>query len=527
VVARPQLRDMLIVGFGGGRVVEDVPPSVERVDVIEIEPLVLDANRAIRDLRARDPFADPRVHFITNDARGALRLTSRRYDAIVSQPSHPWTAGASHLYTLEFMREVHAHLNDGGVFVQWMGTSFVSEPLLRSLAATFLTAFEHLRIYRPDPVTLLFLASDQPLDIEQALAAGGAPLDGAPEAPFARVGIRTVEDLVGALVADREGAERLAAGAVPITDDDNRLATSTLYLTGSGMTQEEIGRLLAAYDPLQQPESWIFRDLGEQLSFDAIARRQLAFAEADASVSARLTSLVLALDAASPDAYATRIAAHGRGAGAQRLAREAFERHPDDPRLRYALVEPFLAQLGRGAAEPEIAAAASGLTGAPAALVEAERLAAMGRWPEIAEFDGALASARWTDPWQLAAVEARAAWRCHVAEASQQPRLGDAGIALVDAALLALPTKELYALRARCASAAGRPDALVESLRMVAVATYLGALQQPSRRGAAIEELEAIVETLGREANRDGVDLVRLAEVRERIAEGIGMLRGS
>jgi hypothetical protein len=293
------------------------------------------------------------------------------------------------------------------------------------------------------------------------------------------------------------------------------------------MTQEEIGRLLASYDPLQQPGSWIFRDLGEQLSFDAIARRQLAFAEADASVSARLTSLVLALDAASPDAYATRIAAHGRGAGAQRLAREAFERHPDDPRLRYALVEPFLAQLGRGAAEPEIAAAASGLTGAPAALVEAERLAAMGRWPEIAEFDGALASARWTDPWQLAAVEARAAWRCHVAEASQQPRLGDAGIALVDAALLALPTKELYALRARCASAAGRPDALVESLRMVAVATYLGALQQPSRRGAAIEELEAIVETLGREANRDGVDLVRLAEVRERIAEGIGMLRGS
>src|SRR5690606_35298830 len=66
VVARPQLRDMLIIGFGGGRVVEDVPPSVERVDVIEIEPLVLEANRAVRDLRLRDPFADPRVHLVTN-----------------------------------------------------------------------------------------------------------------------------------------------------------------------------------------------------------------------------------------------------------------------------------------------------------------------------------------------------------------------------------------------------------------------------------------------------------------------------
>lgn len=527
VVARPRVRDMLIVGFGGGRVVEDVPPSVERVDVIEIEPLVLEANRAVRELRARDPFADPRVHLVTNDARGALRLTSRRYDAIVSQPSHPWTAGASHLYTLEFMREVHAHLREGGVFVQWMGTAYVSEPLLRSLAATFLEVFQHLRIYRPDPVTLLFLASDEPLDVEPALAESGAPLDGAPDL-FARVGIRTVEDLVGALAADREGAERLAAGALPITDDDNRLATSTLYLTGSGMTPEEVGRLLAASDPLQHPGSWVFRDLGERLSFDAIARRQLVFAEADASVVERLTRLVLALDA-GPDADATSIAArtHGHGAGARRLAREAFERHPEDPRLRYALVEPFLAQLARGAAEPEIVAAARGLTGAPAALVEAERLAATGRWEEMAELEGALAAARWTDPWQLAALEARAAWRCHVSAASQQPRLGDEGIALVDAALLVLPSTELYALRARCASAAGRPDALVESLRMVALATYLGALEQPSRRSGAIQELEAILETLGRDASRDGVDPVRLEEMRERIAEGIHTLRGS
>ena len=62
---------------------------------------------------------------------------------------------------------------------------------------------------------------------------------------------------------------------------------------------------------------------------------------------------------------------------------------------------------------------------------------------------------------------------------------------------------------------------------MVAIASYLGALQQPSGRSAAIEELEAIVETLGREASRDGVDVVRLEEVRERIADGIRTLRGS
>jgi spermidine synthase len=52
-------------------------------------------------------------------------LADRRWDAIVSQPSHPWTAGASHLYTREFSALVHSRLSPGGVFVQWIGAAFV------------------------------------------------------------------------------------------------------------------------------------------------------------------------------------------------------------------------------------------------------------------------------------------------------------------------------------------------------------------------------------------------------------------
>ena len=32
------------------------------------------------------------------------------YGAIVSQPSHPWTAGASHLYTRDFFQQVRERL---------------------------------------------------------------------------------------------------------------------------------------------------------------------------------------------------------------------------------------------------------------------------------------------------------------------------------------------------------------------------------------------------------------------------------
>lgn len=149
VIARPAARSMLVVGYGGGVVIEGVPPSVQRVDVIELEPRVIDANRATHDKRRRDPLLDPRVNLISNDARGALALADRKYDATVSQPSHPWTACASHLYTLEFMQQAGAHLSYGGVFVQWMNVTFLDEALLRSLTATLLQAFGEVRLYRP------------------------------------------------------------------------------------------------------------------------------------------------------------------------------------------------------------------------------------------------------------------------------------------------------------------------------------------------------------------------------------------
>ncbi|MCZ6782736.1 MAG: fused MFS/spermidine synthase [Proteobacteria bacterium] len=97
VLLRPDAERVLVVGLGAGVAVEAVPPSVVAVDVVEIEEEVVAANREAGSERVFDPLADPRTRVVVNDARGALLLTDRRYDAIVSQPSHPWTAGASHL----------------------------------------------------------------------------------------------------------------------------------------------------------------------------------------------------------------------------------------------------------------------------------------------------------------------------------------------------------------------------------------------------------------------------------------------
>src|SRR5439155_933095 len=90
------------IGLGAGKTVEDVPPSIGSIDVVEREPEMVRANRVLAGRRLKDPLADPRVRLSLNDARSALLLTERHFDAVVSQPSHPWTAGASYLFTREF-----------------------------------------------------------------------------------------------------------------------------------------------------------------------------------------------------------------------------------------------------------------------------------------------------------------------------------------------------------------------------------------------------------------------------------------
>ena len=91
-----------------------VPTSIERIDVIELEPEVLDANRASsRRALARSARRSARPHPPERRAQRAAARRRTRFDAIVSQPSHPWAGGAAHLYTHEFFELVSSRLTPG------------------------------------------------------------------------------------------------------------------------------------------------------------------------------------------------------------------------------------------------------------------------------------------------------------------------------------------------------------------------------------------------------------------------------
>ncbi|MBX3695989.1 MAG: fused MFS/spermidine synthase [Steroidobacteraceae bacterium] len=527
VLARPATRRMLIVGYGGGVVVEGVPPSVRAIDVIELEPVVIDANRATRALRRRDPLLDPRVSIVTNDARGALQLTARRYDAIVSQPSHPWTVGASHLYTREFLQLAADHLAPGGVFVQWMNVRFLDEALLRSLTATLLDVFGEVRLYRPDPTTLVFLASGVPLDPETAVARTGHPLDAAP-AHYARLGINCAEDLVAALAADAPGARRLAADAPLITDDRNRMATSSVLELGRGMDPATTGRVLAPYDPLLRADSVVHRELAGRLSMSYIARRLSVQASADASTRTRIAALGRVLGPTTQGDYVRALAAildSGNEMGLQWF-RESLARHPADQELRYELVRPQLAALARGVASPEETGLARGLAGEPRLVLDALTHAARNEWEALSGLDAALAAIAWTRPWAIDALQLRADWRTRVATAGAGRGYGEEAMALLDRALIVQPTAALFGLRVRAALGADRPAAVVESVAGYARAIYVTAAQSRSaeRRSRARATLDGLLGVLDETARAAPELGTRTAAVRGQLLDSISRL---
>lgn len=243
-VLRPEAKDALVVGYGGGALLEDLPSAWRHVDVIEIEAEVLAANQRIADARRRDPMADPRLHIVLDDARSVLRRSSRRWDVIVSQPSHPWTSASSHLFTREFFDLAAARLSDDGIFVAWMGNAYVDRRLTLILLRTLAESFPAVALYQPPGAgTLLLVGSRQRLG-----TTSNASLE-ADAGLWARLGVSEVSQFEVALRLDDAGVRALSAQSPINTDAVNLLKTGSPQIRG-GLSIAELGELTAGVDPL-------------------------------------------------------------------------------------------------------------------------------------------------------------------------------------------------------------------------------------------------------------------------------------
>ena len=101
---------------------------------------------------------------IFGDGRTALQGSDQKYDLIISEPSNPWLAGVSNLFTKEFFHTAREHLTDDGVLAQWIQTYNFTISDYAMIVRTLRTEFPHygVVILLTSADTVL-LASKRPL----------------------------------------------------------------------------------------------------------------------------------------------------------------------------------------------------------------------------------------------------------------------------------------------------------------------------------------------------------------------------
>ena len=131
------VHDVLVIGSAGGT----IPRAYARfypdahIDGVEIDPAVVEAARDYMELDSI-----PNLHTYTEDGRGFLRTTAKRYDLIIVD-AYREEYVPFYMATREFFSLVHAHLEPGGAVALNVAQTPEDHRLLESIGGTMATVF--------------------------------------------------------------------------------------------------------------------------------------------------------------------------------------------------------------------------------------------------------------------------------------------------------------------------------------------------------------------------------------------------
>jgi len=234
---RPGAGRSLVIGLGTGSTPGWLAamPGMERTDVVELEPAILEVARMCGPVN-RDAMDNPRMRVLTGDAREVLTVSRDRYDLVFSEPSNPYRAGVAGLFTREFYESVASRLEPEGLFLQWVQAYEVDERTVSTVVATLASVFPEVEIWQVHHIDLLLVASRRPLRLDAA--ALRARIREEPYATALRGAWRAaeLEDVLARFVAGSALAKEVRARGQELnTDDRNRVEFSfarTLASTG-------------------------------------------------------------------------------------------------------------------------------------------------------------------------------------------------------------------------------------------------------------------------------------------------------
>ncbi|MEN8185428.1 MAG: tetratricopeptide repeat protein, partial [Myxococcota bacterium] len=164
LLLHPNPETLLEVGLGSGITLGTAARfPLERLDCVEISASVLRAAVLFApDNGGVASGSDPRVRILRGDARAFLATRKEAYDVILANTLHPWSVGATGLYSREYFLRLAGALRPAGIAAQWLPLQRIGSDSVRAILHTFFQVFPHGGLWW-GAGNLILLGSDSPL----------------------------------------------------------------------------------------------------------------------------------------------------------------------------------------------------------------------------------------------------------------------------------------------------------------------------------------------------------------------------
>ena len=253
-------RRFLVIGLGAGVTAGavSIEPKLDRLTIVEIEPLVPQVVSEYFHEYNFDVVAQPKVRVQIDDGRHFLLTTRETFDGITSDPFDPWVKGTAALYTKEFFELARQHLNPGGVVTQFVQLYESNEEAVKSEIATFFEVFPNGSVFANTvmgqgyDLVLLGQAEPRPIDVDRLEERVQSPEYARMAQSLEEIGFYSVVDLLSTYVGQASDLQPWLKDAVINRDRNLRLQ----YLAGMGLNlhdESEIYNHMTAFGPRFSP----------------------------------------------------------------------------------------------------------------------------------------------------------------------------------------------------------------------------------------------------------------------------------
>ncbi len=160
----PGPKEVLIISGGaGGTIKELLKHQVERIDYVELDPLILEVVKKYSSGQVWEELSDPRVKIHLMDGRLFVKRARQRFDLVLVGVSSPQDLQTNRLFTTEFFTLVKKRLKEQGILAFTLPGSltYLSRELREinsCILNTLKSVFPHVKVI-PGEGNNLFLAS--------------------------------------------------------------------------------------------------------------------------------------------------------------------------------------------------------------------------------------------------------------------------------------------------------------------------------------------------------------------------------